>query len=1008
MKFTLSTRVGRQLRPAFLSVMLGMLFTFHVSAQSAAAEGAITGRVLNPASGEYLRNAQIRIESTGQTVSSEAGGYYRIAPIAPGPVTLVVNYTGYRPVTTIVQVAAGGTVTRDFELISSLNESTTADPGAPIKLSAFTVSSAREGNAKAIMNQRNSMNVVNSVASDVFGDVAEGNVGEFLKHMPGVVLNLVEGEARTVSLRGLGAEYTAVTLDGVSLANADANTGAAGNARAFGFEQVSLSSMESIEVSKTVSADVDANAPAGTINLKTKRAFDRAGRSISWQTNVTAFHREFTLDRTPGPSDQPSRKILPGAIFEYSDVFLNQRLGLVFNLSESNVYSEITHTTSAYDQNPTAADPRQAVVTQLSTFHGPRTNRRSTVTFSSDFKATPHLVLSLGFIYNKSDLWFFFRNLTLNSGARTGVIGADPLINFTSTAAGSVVVNPIAVAKLGTTYTYTPRFEYKKGNLQIEGRFAASDSESTYEPQQRRASFFQLGSPTANGVTFAAQRSSLTSAAWQVRQVAGPDIGSGASFTSPTIFTQDGRYAGVKIYSADIAASLATKKLGIPIVWKAGVKTAREIRDFDITRESFLYNYTGPGAGLGAWAALRSPFDFDFGAVGASLVSSSNSKVFYPNLLAATQLFRDRPEYFTRSLTATNYYNANVANKKHYEEDIDAAFLMGTATVGKVIVRGGLRREETSSDAREVDPRSAAEVRAAGHAIAAGRATTIPGLQYQYFSQPQVHRTGSYSNYFPSASLKYKFNRALDFHFGYSSTIRRPTFRDVAGVWVVNDENTSVAAPNSNLEPETSNNFSARLAYYFEPVGTFAVNFFQNNVEKLHLTNSLTAEEFGNTDPELASYRFNTTTNSAREVIVRGMELEYSQSLSFLPRPFNGLNARASYTRNYADVTVPGMAPHAASAGLNYSYNRANAWTNLNWSDDQTTNVTRTQYVRHRINVDAGGSLRLTKRVSLFLSVRNIFNEPYISMLILKNGVSVSQKYEIFGTNYTLGLKGTF
>ncbi|MSU67462.1 MAG: hypothetical protein EXS40_02650 [Opitutaceae bacterium] len=99
------------------------------------------------------------------------------------------------------------------------------------------------------------------------------------------------------------------------------------------------------------------------------------------------------------------------------------------------------------------------------------------------------------------------------------------------------MVNPIAVAKLGTTYTYTPRFEYKKGNLQIEGRFAASDSESTYEPQQRRASFFQLGSPTANGVTFAAQRSSLTSAAWQVRQVAGPDIGSGASFTSPTIFT---------------------------------------------------------------------------------------------------------------------------------------------------------------------------------------------------------------------------------------------------------------------------------------------------------------------------------------------------------------------------------------------------------------------------------------------------------------------------------------
>ena len=29
-------------------------------------------------------------------------------------------------------------------------------------------------------------------------------------------------------------------------------------------------------------------------------------------------------------------------------------------------------------------------------------------------------------------------------------------------------------------------------------------------------------------------------------------------------------------------------------------------------------------------------------------------------------------------------------------------------------------------------------------------------------------------------------------------------------------------------------------------------------------------------------------------------------------------------------------------------------------------------------------------------------------MLTLNNGVSVSQKYEMFGTNYTFGLKGTF
>jgi outer membrane receptor for ferrienterochelin and colicin len=138
------------------------------------------------------------------------------------------------------------------------------------------------------MEQRNSMNITNTVASDAFGDNAEGNVGEFLKHMPGVEVEMSFGEIRNVRLRGLGAEYTAVTLDGMPLSSTDPGTGGGADARAFTFEQGSLSSVEMIEVSKTVSADVDANAPAGSINLRTKRAFDRAGRRVNVDPVVAA------------------------------------------------------------------------------------------------------------------------------------------------------------------------------------------------------------------------------------------------------------------------------------------------------------------------------------------------------------------------------------------------------------------------------------------------------------------------------------------------------------------------------------------------------------------------------------------------------------------------------------------------------------------------------------------------------------------------------------------------
>ncbi len=603
MSSLLLRRLG-MLACAFLSPLLALAQTNST--------GIITGRIFNPASGEYVRDAQVRVDGGTLSTVSEDGGVYRLPAVTAGEVKLVVTFTGYHPATATVSVTPGGIVTRDFELTSALQ----AQPAAgdtPIKLNAFTVSSDREGNAKAIMQQRNSMNITNSVASDVFGDVAEGNVGEFLKHMPGIELDLTQGEVRTIRLRGLDSEYTQVTLDGVSLGSADANQGASGNARAFSFEQVSLASMESIEVSKTISADVDANAPAGTINLKTKRAFDRAGRRVSAQVNVTAFSARFNFDESYGPDDRRSRKIHPGGIFDYSDVFFNKRLGINLNISESMAYSANARTTTTYNYAATAADPRPVVPTTINFLHAPRTNRRSTVNLTTDFKATPRLVLSLTLLYNYADLNNPQRSLTFNTGARTTVVGADPLVNFTTNStAASVVSNPAAIVKQGQTMTAVPKFEYRAGNLLLEGKFAGSNSVSWYDPRGRRGSIRDAGGPTLTGLSYTAQRSSLKSVDWKIVQTAGPDMADGANFTNPVIQIDDGRYAMTDVYSGEIIGTLRTNTF-LPIVWKSGVKRRYEIRDFRLDTESLRYSLIGAPA-RGAWAGYKSPFDFDMGS----------------------------------------------------------------------------------------------------------------------------------------------------------------------------------------------------------------------------------------------------------------------------------------------------------------------------------------------------------------------------------------------------------
>ena len=325
----------------------------------AAEFGRVQGRVFNPATGAYVRDAEVRLTGTERVAYSAEGGYYQLDNVPAGSVSLQVSFTGYTPVSATLTVRAGAIATRDFELVSA---GSTA--GETVRLDQFVVSGDREGNAKAIMQQRRSMNIGTAVASDIYGDVAEGNVGEFLKYLPGVDLEYVDAETRGPRLGGLDPQYVGVTMDGQKMASADAfasygamiNGATGGATRSVGFEQMSINSIESIEVSRTTSSDMDADAPAGTINLKTKRAFDRKGRRIDWQFSLSANSDEFTLGKTYGPGDTQFRLIRPNFTLDYSDVFMNQRLGIRFGLSQSKVLYEQQYVTHTYNRTTTAAD----------------------------------------------------------------------------------------------------------------------------------------------------------------------------------------------------------------------------------------------------------------------------------------------------------------------------------------------------------------------------------------------------------------------------------------------------------------------------------------------------------------------------------------------------------------------------------------------------------------------------------------------------------------------------
>ena len=151
---------------------------------SAAAEtssaGGIEGRIVNASSGNYLNNARVVVRGTTLATTTNEVGEYRLAGVPAGDASLAVTFAGMEAQVTTIRVAAGQTVQRDFAL-------TLAGQDKIVQLAVYTVAEREmSGQAIALQERRNAPNIKNVISLEEFGDMGEGNVGEFLKFVPGI------------------------------------------------------------------------------------------------------------------------------------------------------------------------------------------------------------------------------------------------------------------------------------------------------------------------------------------------------------------------------------------------------------------------------------------------------------------------------------------------------------------------------------------------------------------------------------------------------------------------------------------------------------------------------------------------------------------------------------------------------------------------------------------------------------------------------------------------------
>ena len=169
-------------------------------------------------------------------------------------------------------------------------------PGAPVAESGaattnavpeqspddIVVTGVRASLERSIAIKRDSNGVVDAISAEDIGKFPNTNLAESLQRITGVSIDRVNGEGSTVTVRGFGAQYNLVTLNGRQLATSNivsvggdqGGDGAGGFGRSFDFANLASEGVKTLEVYKTGRAAIPSGGIGATINVVSRRPLD--------------------------------------------------------------------------------------------------------------------------------------------------------------------------------------------------------------------------------------------------------------------------------------------------------------------------------------------------------------------------------------------------------------------------------------------------------------------------------------------------------------------------------------------------------------------------------------------------------------------------------------------------------------------------------------------------------------------------------------------------------------
>ncbi|AOL22631.1 TonB-dependent receptor [Erythrobacter litoralis] len=820
------------MRFSLLSGAAGIAFAAIAAAPAIA--GEVRGTVVDASETIALRAAQIEIEEIGRQVNSERGGTFDFGEVPAGTYTITARYVGADPVSQRVTVPETGAVTVNFALGQSGSQILVVGQGA--------------SQASALSRKRAADGVSDVLTRDAIGQFPDQNVAESLRRLPGINVLNDQGEGRFVAVRGLDPNLNATSVNGVRIPSPE------GDIRGVALDVISSEIIESIEVKKSLTPDMDADTIGASIEINTTSAFDR--KEDLYVVKLGGSYNELRDTLTPDLGADFAAKLtdnfgVSGGISYYNREFQTDNV-------EADDWTEDDGLIYAEE-----VQYRDYLVER----------ERISATLGFDARVGSSTELYLRGVFSQFDDQEFRRRLTFDLGdANVSGSGLNPVFDDIRDPA-----DPDDEAAIAVERDVKDRFERQRirtvtfggesqwGGLKAEYALAwAKSSErenGSVDPTIFVGEFEDSG--LGVGFDYADERRPRFNV-----------TGNTADFFDPSFYELD-EIEFTALSDAEDEEFSGRLDLGYEWFTDAGTLTVQggakaRLREKRFNGEIEFYERD----------------DYTLADVlGEGPSNTLENLAPLPGLTQATDFFRDNFASFELNAVDTALDSAN--GDYSVEEDILAGYLLGRFENDQWLVIGGVRYERTDNRLSGFETALFEEGQdLPGGGVADDDTVIVTPVEFER----------DYDHWLPSLNIRYTPMPEFVMRFAGYRSIVRPNLEQLAPRFEL-DENREAVIGNPTLEPFEAWNLDASFEYYMTGNGAITAAFFYKDIDNYVTT--LVLDQPGSIFG--VDYEQGETFVNGPAAEIFGIELGFYQRLDFLPGFLDGLLVQANYT--YTDAS---------------------------------------------------------------------------------------------------------